>query len=117
MPEVTVNSSPISVSVSASASSISVSETASIISVSGTGSSVSVSGAGTTISVSDPPLATNPAGTYVMPNLTVDSYGRVVSATQNNDIASAFTQVLLSNQVDSLVLLATNGIDGGTWTA
>lgn len=62
-----------------------------------------------------PALPTNPAGSYVMPDITVNTYGQITAATQNNDIATLATQQQLSAAVDAFVPLLTGGVAGGTW--
>lgn len=62
------------------------------------------------------PLVNPPVGTYILPSLTIDQYGRVTAAAQNNDIATDSTQDNLGQTVDSLVSLITGGITAGTWS-
>lgn len=62
-----------------------------------------------------PALPTNPAGSYVMPDITVNTYGQITAATQNNDIAAITTQAQLSAAIDALVPLFTGGVNGQTW--
>jgi len=62
------------------------------------------------------PLVPSPAGTFNFANVTVDQYGRVTSATQNNDVASATTQQQILATVDFLINdISINGIYGGSW--
>lgn len=62
------------------------------------------------------PLVPSPAGSFNFANVTVDQYGRVTSATQNNDVASATTQQQILATVDLLVTdILLNGVDGGSW--
>jgi hypothetical protein len=62
------------------------------------------------------PLTNPPVGTFNMPALTIDEYGRVTAASQTNDIATASTQDALETSIDSLVSLLSGGISSGTWT-
>lgn len=62
------------------------------------------------------PLVPSPAGTFNFANVTVDQYGRVTSATQNNDVASATTQQQILATVDFLINdISVNGVYGGSW--
>lgn len=61
------------------------------------------------------PLNPSPAGTYGFASITVDGYGRVTSATQNNDVASATTQQQILVTVDIINAALIGGILGGPW--
>lgn len=61
------------------------------------------------------PLSPSPAGAYNFANVTVDQYGRVTAAAQNNNVASATTQAQILFTVDEIYLALSQGVDGGDW--
>jgi len=62
------------------------------------------------------PLDPSPAGTYSIPSITVDAFGRITTASLNNNVASATTQQQILATVDNLVSnILVGGISGGTW--
>lgn len=63
-----------------------------------------------------PVLDPTSAGTYLVPTITVDAFGRVASAVQNNDVALATTQQQILQTVDILVTTLNDQIVfGGMW--
>lgn len=78
---------------------------------------ITVSSTAVRVELSDiPPLTTNPAGTFVMPAMTVDQYGRVTKAVQSNDIASNQTQIAMSAEIDAIIGILTDGFVPVTWS-
>jgi len=70
------------------------------------------------------PLVPSPAGTYEIPSVTVNQYGQVTAAAENNDVASATTQDQILANVEILVFetipeIESSGINSSTgfgWT-
>jgi hypothetical protein len=60
-------------------------------------------------------ISPSPAGSYNFANVTVDQYGRVTAAAQNNNVASATTQAQILFTVDEIYLALSQGVDGGDW--
>lgn len=61
------------------------------------------------------PLTPSPAGTFNFATITVDQFGRITSASQNNDVASAATQAQILVTVDYISQQLDGGLDGGLW--
>ena len=62
------------------------------------------------------PIVPSPAGSYLVPSITVDQFGRVTVASQNNDVASATTQQQILATLDQITNeIAVGGVYGLTW--
>lgn len=62
------------------------------------------------------PLSPSPAGSFTVPSITVDAYGRITAVTENNDVASATTQQQILATVDLIFNAIQGGVSGGSWS-
>lgn len=59
------------------------------------------------------PLVPSPAGTYEIPSVTVNQYGQVTAAAENNDVAGATTQNQILANIEILTTVTIPDIESG----